>query len=111
MKKISLGICVITLVVSLLLAPSITRAQQAGSEEEDAVFYVGSALLSLIYFPIRLTTCVATQAVTAVAYTATHGVEGNFDGGTNGKQIGEVARGACMTPWTISFDEVKEDYQ
>ncbi len=110
-RKTFLGICVITIVLGLMLAPSIARAQQAGSEEEDAVFYVGSGLLSLLYFPIKLTTCVGAQAVTAVAYVSTYQVPGNFGGGTNGKEIGEIARGACGGPWLISFGQVKEDYQ
>lgn len=103
------GICVITIVLGLLLAPSMTRAQ-AGSEE-DAVYHVGSGLLSLLYFPFKLTTCVGAQAITAVAYVSTYQVPGNFEGGTNGKEIGEVARGACGGPWLISFGQVKEDYQ
>ncbi|MEE9200116.1 MAG: OmpA family protein [Candidatus Brocadiales bacterium] len=108
-KKTFCGICVITIVLALLLAPSIARAQ-AGSEE-DAVYHVGSGLLSLLYFPIKLTMCVGTQAVTAVAYVSTYQVPGNFEGGTNGKEIGEVARGACGGPWLVSFGQVKEDYQ
>jgi len=47
---------------------------------------------------------------TAVAYIFTYGVPGNFDGGTNGKQIGEVARSACAVPWIISTDQVRQDY-
>jgi len=111
-QKLLLGICVITLILGFLLVPpSPVLAQQAGSEEEDAVFYLGSGLLSLLYFPFKLTACIGTQVGAAVAYVSTYRVPGNFEGGTNGKQIGEVARGACVGPWVISFDQVKEDYQ
>jgi hypothetical protein len=45
-----------------------------------------------------------------VAYVATFGVAGNYEGGTNGRQIGEVARKSCTGPWLISPDQVKTDY-
>ncbi|MFQ5682293.1 MAG: OmpA family protein [Candidatus Binatia bacterium] len=110
LKKAFSSICGIVLVFALALAPSITQAEQSGSEEEDAAFYVGSGILSLLYFPFKLATCVGTQAVTAVAYTSTYRVPGNFEGGTNGRELGEIARGACTGPWVIGFDQVKEDY-
>ncbi len=33
------------------------------------------------------------------------------DGGTNGKQIGEVARKACTGDWIITPEQVSKDYQ
>jgi hypothetical protein len=110
-KKITLGLCVFIVALSLGLAPLTARAQQAASQEDDAVFHAGSLFLSLLYFPIKLATCVGTQAASAVAYTATYGVPGNYSEGTNGREIGEVARGACLTPWVLGVDAVKRDYQ
>lgn len=43
-----------------------------------------------------LATCVGTQATAAVAYTPTFGVPGNYDEGTNGKDLGETARHRFM---------------
>lgn len=110
-RRLMSGVCVAIVVFGLVLAPPAARAQQASSQEEDAVFHAGSLLLSLLLFPVKLTTCVGTQAASAVAYTTTYGVAGNYEGGTNGKQIGEVARGACAGGWVVGFEEVKRDYQ
>lgn len=85
-------------------------AAQASSQGDDAFAYVGSFFLSLLHVPFKLATCVGTQAVSAVAYTATFGVPGNYDGGTNGKQIGEVARKSCTGSWVVSPDQVKRDF-
>jgi hypothetical protein len=98
-----------SLAITLLSPPSVA-AQQSGSLN-DGLYVAGSVLLSLLYLPVKLTTCVGTQAVTAVAYTATYGVPGSYDGGTNGKDIGEVARKACAGSWLISPNQVKRDYQ
>ena len=110
-KQILTRICAIILVLGLLLVPFSVKAQQAGSEGEDAVFYVGSFLLSFLYFPTKLVTCVGTQLLTAPVYVGTYGVPGNHNGGTNGREIGGVARGACAGPWVITHDQVKHDYQ
>jgi len=109
-RKIFLRTCIVAFLFGLLPNPSITLAQQRDPEGEDAVYYVGSGLLSLLYFPIKLATCVGTQAMTTVAYVSTYQVPGNFEGGTNGKEIGEVARGACGGSWLVSFNQVKKDY-
>ncbi len=68
-------------------------------------------LLTILNFPYKLVTCVGTQAITLTAYVMTNGVEGNYEGGTNGKQIGEVARGACVGHWVITPEQVKKDYE
>jgi hypothetical protein len=99
------------LVCGMLASPQILRAQQSAPQSEDGAFFLGSFLLSVLYFPIKLATCVGTQATAAVAYTATYGVAGNYDGGTNGKDIGEVARRSCTGDWIISPEQVKKDYQ
>jgi hypothetical protein len=54
---------------------------------------------------------VGTQATAAVAYVGTYGVEGSYDGGTNGRDIGEVARRSCTGDWIIPPEQVKRDYQ
>lgn len=109
-QKIVSRICVIGLILALLV-PSLVQAQDATPEEEDAVYYVGSVFLSLLYFPIKLVTCVGVQTVTIPTYLFTNGVPGNFEGGTNQKEIAEIARAACVVPWVVPFDQVKEDYQ
>ena len=101
------ALCAIFLLILVLSAPSL--AAQASAQGDDGFAYLGSFFLSLLHAPLKLATCVGTQAVSAVAYTATYGVPGNYDGGTNGREIGEVARKSC-TGWLISPDQVKKDY-
>ena len=100
---------VAVLVLSIVAAPAVGRAQQMG--EDDGVFYLGSIVLSILHVPLKLVTCVGTQAGAAVTYTATYGVEGNYNGGTNGKEIGEVARRSCTGDWLITPQQVKKDYE
>lgn len=110
--KIALGVASIVLVLGLLIAPNLARAQaQPAGSGDDAVFYAGSFLFSLFYLPIKLVTCIGTQVLADTAYIATYQVPGNYDGGTNGKDIGQIVRGACTTPWVITPDQVKTDYQ
>lgn len=99
------------LVFGMLASPYPVRAQQSAPQSEDGAYVLGSILLSLLYFPVKLVTCVGTQATAAVAYTTTYDVAGNYDGGTNGKDIGEVARRSCTGSWVIPPDQVKKDYQ
>lgn len=107
MKKFA-ATALLALFLCLSLAPTSSAAQASGEDDGAAVF--GSIILSLLHFPAKLVTCVATQAGAAVAYTATFGVPGNYDGGTNGRQIGEIARKSCTGSWLISPDQVKKDY-
>jgi hypothetical protein len=99
-----------TLAVTLFTTPG-RAAQQTGSTGDDVGSFVGSIFLSILHVPLKLATCVGTQAVSAVAYTATYGVAGNYEGGTNGRQIGEVATRACGGAWFISPEQVNRDYQ
>ena len=94
--------------VTILLTPVNVRAQQ--SQEDNGIFVLGSVLLSVLYLPVKLATCVGTQASAAIAYTATYGVPGNYDGGTNGKDIGETARKSCTGDWFVTPQQVKKDY-
>jgi hypothetical protein len=80
-RRIVSTICSLGLFFSLLLSPSLAVEQQSGSEEEDAVYYVGSAVLSLIDFPLKLTSCVGTSAITAIAYVTLYQVPGGFEEG------------------------------
>jgi hypothetical protein len=98
------------LVLAILMTPSIGSTQEAGAKEDNGVFVLGSILLSIVHLPFKLATCVGTQAAAAVAYTATFGVPGNYDGGTNGKEIGEVARRSCTGAWFIKPSQIKDDY-
>ena len=74
---------------SISFAPTLAHAQQADTRDDDGVFVLGSVLLSILHVPLKLVTCVGTQATAAVAYTATYDVRGSYDGGTNGRDIGE----------------------
>ncbi len=101
---------VMIFILTVLALPARVRAQQTTVEGDDGAFYLGSFVLSILHFPLKLATCVGTQAGAAVAYTATYGVAGNYDGNTNGKDIGEVARRSCTGAWFITPGQVKKDY-
>ncbi len=105
-----LRLSIAILIMSIIAVPTIGRAQQAATNEDDGVFYLGSFVLSLLHLPLKLATCLGTQAGAAVAYTATYGVPGNYDGNTNGRDIGEVARRSCTGAWFITPEQVKNDY-
>ena len=109
--KLTSKLLVMLLIFGFAAVPRPVRAQQPAAQSEDGAFFLGSLLLSVLYLPLKLATCVGTQATAAVAYTATYGVAGNYDGGTNGKQIGEVARRSCSGAWVISPQQVKKDYE
>ena len=109
-QKLISKVMAAVLFVCIATAPGVARSQQAPMQQADGVSYLGSVLLSLLYFPVKLVTCVGTQAGAAVAYTATYGVSGNFDGETNGKDIGETARRSCTGNWIITPQQVKKDY-
>jgi hypothetical protein len=93
---------------TLFLLPANVRAQQA--EEDNGVFVLGSVLLSILHVPYKLVTCAATQASAAVFYTGTYGVPGSYEGGTNGRDIGETARKSCTGDWFVTPQQVKKDY-
>lgn len=92
------------------MLPTLAHAQQADTREDDGVFVLGSILLSILHVPLKLVTCVGTQATAAVAYTATYDVRGSYDGGTNGRDIGEIARRSYTGSWHIMPSQVKDDY-
>jgi hypothetical protein len=110
-RRIVRNVCVGLLVIGVLAVPCASRAQQATTQQTDGFSVLGSVLLSILHIPFKFVTCVGTQTGAAVAYTATFGVAGNYDGGTNGKQIGEVARRSCTGDWIITPEHVSKDYQ
>jgi len=103
-------ISALILTTTLLAAPTLGRAQQTTMQEDDGVFVLGSVLLSILHVPYKLVTCAGTQASAAIFYTTTFGVRGHYDGGTNGKDIGETARRSCTGAWVITPEQVKDDY-
>ena len=110
MKKRIIPICSAAVLTFALLALPVTgRAQQAPAQD-DAAFVLGSILFSIIHVPYKLVTCLGTQASAAVFYTTTFGVPGSYDGGTNGRDIGETARRSCTGAWVITPGQVKADY-
>jgi len=109
-RRLASGLFAVILAATMFIVPGMARAQQAGAQEDDGIFVLGSILLSILHVPVKLATCAGTQATAAVAYTATFGVPGNYDGGTNGKDIGETARRSCTGSWFITPSQVKNDY-
>jgi hypothetical protein len=95
----------VLLFVSTMATPAVVRAQEA-----DGLATFGSVVFSILHLPLKLVTCVGTQAVAGVAYVATYGVPGNYEDGTNGREIGEVARRSCTGEWIIPPQQVKRDY-
>jgi hypothetical protein len=104
-------VCGGLLALSIMVVPIDSTAQQSTTSQVDGLSVLGSIFLSVLHVPLKLATCVGIQAVAAVAYTATFGVAGNHDGGTNGKQIGEVARRSCTGDWFITPEQVSKDYR
>lgn len=109
-KAVVTTVSALVLLAGLAIMPVAAAAQQPASQQEDAVYWAGSFVLSLLHLPLKLVTCAGTQATAAVAYVATYRVEGNYWGGTNGREIGEIARRTCTGPWVVLFDDVKNDY-
>jgi len=109
-RHVASGLSVVILAIVISIIPGQVRAQQADVQEDNGIFVLGSVLFSILHVPIKLATCVGTQATAAVAYTATFGVPGHYDGGTNGKDIGETARRSCTGSWFITPSQIKSDY-
>jgi hypothetical protein len=109
MKRTAAAISAVVLAMTIMAAPSLARAQSSG-QEDNGVFVLGSVLLSILHVPFKLATCAGTQATAAVFYAGTYGVPGHYDGGTNGREIGETARRSCTGTWFITPEQVKKDY-
>ena len=117
MKSKILSFLALALVFALTMAlmPTPSRAEadtMSPVSAQDPGFFsvLGSVLLSTLYLPTKLVTCVGTQAVTAVGYVGTFGVAGNYDGKTHGPEIGEVARRSCTGSWVVTPSQVAKDY-
>ena len=111
--KTNLFLIVTLVVFGLLAARSLSLAGQSIQPEPSRpgfVHILGGILLTPPVFIGKLVTCVGTQVTAGVAYAATFGVEGNYDGGTNGREIGEVARRSCTGPWWVTPSQVARDY-
>ncbi len=109
-NRVICGISVAIFALVILLTPASSRAQQSGDQEDNGIFVLGSVILSILHVPYKAVTCAGTQASAAIFYTGTFGVRGHYDGGTNGKDIGETARLSCTGDWIITPKQVKEDY-
>jgi hypothetical protein len=109
-KKTLSKVASTALAFTILIAPGITSAQQTSAREENSPFVLGSILLSIIHIPVKLVTCVGAQVTGAAAYAGTYGVLGHYDGGTNGRDIGETARRSCTGDWIIPASQVRKDY-
>jgi hypothetical protein len=110
-KKYSVLIAAI-LLLSFVAVPRISMAQQPTPRTAEPGFFsvLGSIVLSTLNVPFKAVTCVGTQATAAVAYAATFDVGGHYDGGTNGKDIGETARRSCTGSWIVTPSQVAKDY-
>jgi hypothetical protein len=109
-KRLLNRLSVVIIAIAVLALPVAGRTQQSPAQEDNGIFVLGSILMSILHVPLKLVTCVGTQATAAVAYTATFGVPGHYDGGTNGKDIGETARRSCTGSWFITPSQIKDDY-
>jgi hypothetical protein len=86
-RNILRNTCAGLMVMSVLAVPGALPAQQSATQQVDGFSVLGSVLLSVLHVPLKFVTCVGTQTGAAVAYTATFGVAGNYDGGTNGSKL------------------------
>ena len=110
-KKYSVVVAVIML-LSFAATPNISMAQEATHRTAEPGFFsiLGSIVFSTLHVPFKAVTCAGTQVTSAVAYAGTFGVEGHYDGGTYGRDIGETARRSCTGSWIITPSQVARDY-
>jgi hypothetical protein len=119
-RTLFLVIGVIVLSISLLAPTNRVFAEQAaqdgaydtaGQQRRPGFFSIlGSIVFTTLHVPAKLVTCVATQAEAAVWYSATYDVAGGYEGGTNGRDIGETARRSCTGSWIVRPSQVARDY-
>jgi hypothetical protein len=96
-----------------LLSANPSGAQDAGAPAASRPGFfsiLGSILLTPPHLLYKTVTCVGTQVTAAVPYVATYGVEGAYEGGTNGRDIGETARRSCTGSWIVRPSQVARDY-
>lgn len=112
-KPLSLFMGASLLAASLFIPAKSTIAQEAGApaQRSPGFFHIlGSILLTPPQLLFKTVTCVGTQVTAAVPYIATYGVEGAYDGGTNGRDIGETATRACTGSWIVRPSQLVHDY-
>ena len=110
MKKSIVPTCSAALLTLSLLALPVKGYAQEPSEGAGGIFVVGSILMSILHVPTKLVTCAGTQFSAPLFYNATYGVPGGYEGGTNGRDIGETARRSCTGDWIITPSQIKADY-
>jgi hypothetical protein len=113
MKKRSISYCFVALLALSILTLPVSGAaqqQQPSGGGSGVVFVLGSVLYSIVHVPLKLATCVGTQAIASATYPATFDVPGGYEGGTNGRDIGETARLSCTGKWWITPSQVKSDF-
>lgn len=115
--RIYLSLIATLLVFSLLLGANVSPAQESAQQVDQGqvrrpgfVGVLGGILLTPFVFTHKLFQCVGGQLVAGTAYVATFEVEGNYEGGTNGREIGEVARRSCTGGWWVRPSDVARDY-
>jgi hypothetical protein len=112
-KPLSVLMGIALLAVGLLIPanPSVAQEADAPAQRRPGFFHIlGSILLTPPLLVVKTVTCVGTQVTAAVPYVATFGVEGGYDGGTNGRDIGETARRSCTGSWIVRPSQVVRDY-
>ena len=108
-KKYSVLIAGI-LLLSFAAAPSVAQESNDGRVRPGFFSVLGSIVFTTLHVPFKAVTCAGTQVTSAVAYAGTFGVEGHYDGGTNGRDIGETARRSCTGSWIVRPSQVAKDY-
>jgi hypothetical protein len=110
-KKYSILIAAI-LLLSFAATASLSMAQEVNERTARPGFFsvLGSVVFTTLHVPFKAVTCAGTQVTSAVAYAGTFGVEGHYDGGTNGRDIGETARRSCTGSWIVRPSQVARDY-
>jgi hypothetical protein len=106
-----------TLLAFSLLAPaSRSLAEEAAQEvvsqprRPGFIHILGSIVFTPLHLVNKTITCGVTQVAAAVPYITTFGVEGHYDGGTNGRDIGETARRSCTGSWIVRPSQIVRDY-
>jgi hypothetical protein len=108
-KKYSVLIAGI-LLLSFAATPSVAQESNDGRVRPGFFSVLGSIVFTTLHVPFKAVTCAGTQVTSAVAYAGTFGVEGHYDGGTNGRDIGETARRSCTGSWIVRPSQVARDY-
>ena len=98
------------LLLSFAAAPSVAQESNDGRGRPGFFSVLGSIVFTTLHVPFKAVTCAGTQVTSAVAYAGTFGVEGHYDGGTNGRDIGETARRSCTGSWIVRPSQVARDY-